>query len=125
MMKVNHVELPALMKMSKGSRAIAPVGDMLATDCASTSHMLSTFRRSVVAPAASAVGASGSSADGVPGEAVSVTFPPLRSVMAVWMLALLDDGHVEPRIAVEEAGWLQMASDLPDMNERTVLRAQQ
>src|SRR5215831_2036440 len=95
MMKENQVELPALMKMSKGSRAIAPVGDMLDTDCASTSHMLSTFRRSVVAPAASAVGASGSSADGVPGEAVSVTFPPLRSVMAVWMLALLDDGHVE------------------------------
>src|SRR5215472_1205872 len=121
MMKVNQVELPALMKMSKGSRAIAPVGDMLDTDCASTSHMLSAFRRSVVAPAASAVGVSGSPADGVPGEAVSVTFPPLRSVMAVWMLALLADGHVEPRVAVEEAERLELEPDVHDRHHRPVL----
>src|SRR5262249_61220185 len=110
MMKVNHVELPALMKMSKGSRAIAPVGDMLATDCARTSGMLSAFRRSVVAPAASAVGASGSSADGGPGEAGSLPSPPLRSMMARWMVGPPHDRPRQPRGAVEESARLHLGS---------------
>src|SRR5438067_5524610 len=50
--KDSQVPLPAFRKTSSGSSAMAAEGAALATDCASTSGMVSTLRRRVVAPAA-------------------------------------------------------------------------
>src|SRR5207302_3245927 len=97
--------LPAFTKTSSGRSAMAPVGDMFATDWAKTSGKLRVFRRRVLAPAAP---------DRSPALSLCSTifYSPLLLAVVVRMMRAMRRRDVEARVAVEESGGPELESEL-------------